>query len=1814
MVAVSDDTGASARYTYDRIGNLLAVDRFAAGQLAVFAFAPARGAAGITVKIKGQGFSTTASQNTVKFNGTSATVSAATATELTTTVPSGATTGPISVTVGTATAASTGSFTVDPGAGGPTITSVAPTLVAIGDAITVTGTRLSPVAGQTSTLLNGLPVATGTLSNTQIVFPAPANVGSGKVSVVTPYGVATSSQDVVVLPAGVAVADIASVKRLTLGAAAQSLSVNTSGKSLAVLYDASLGDFPSLQFSALGDLSINYSVYSQTNVQLAYGTVTANTPTAHLPKASSSATYLVLLSPSQAPATWKMAIEKAPSLGVNGSSLVQGVTAAGQSKRIIFVATTRQNLGFALSDLVFPNATNWVSADFRIYDPDGNFVTSGWCYAEYGGCQANLSDTLAGTYSVVITPPGDGDRTMSFKSTLSTDLTGTLQTDVVQTVNLSRRGQNARLSFSGTAGKTVALQVAGQSTTPVDQPVYYTVYQPDGTQLASVSTTSAATLNLPNLPATGTYLVFVDPSSGETASAQVMLASGTTGGQVTNGASGSFTTTVPGQNVYLTFSATAGQNLGFALSDLMTPNATGYVYLNVFSPDGGAAASQVCYASDGGCQVNLPGTVAGTYSVVVSPPSDGDRTMSFKSTLSTDLTGTLQSDVAQTINLTRRGQNARLSFAGTAGKTVALQVAGQSTTPAERWVYYTVYNPDGTQLSSVNATSAATLNLPNLPMTGTYQVFVDPGYGEAATAQVMLASGTTGGQVTNGATGSFTTTVSGQNVYLTFSATAGQNLGFALSDLVTPNATGYVYLNVFSPDGGTAASQVCYASDAGCQVNLPGTVGGTYSVVVSPPSDGDRTMSFKSTLSTDLTAALTVNTAKALSVTRRGQNGRLTFSGTAGQTMALRVSNQSTGPVDRDVYYTVLAPDGSSVDSMSVRTEGTLNLPGLPASGTYTVFVDPNYGETVSSSVLVASGVTGTSTTGGATGSYSTTIPGQNIYLTFSATAGQNLGFALSDLVTPNATGYVYLNVFSPDGGTAASQVCYATNAGCQVNLPGTVVGTYSVVVSPPSDGNRTMSFKSTLSADVTGALTVNTAKALSVTRRGQNGRLTFSGTAGQTVVLRVANQTTVPVDRYVYYTVLAPDGSSVGSMSVTNEGTLNLPGLPASGTYTVFVDPAFGETVSSSVLVASGVTGAPTTGGATGSYSTTVPGQNVYLTFTATAGQNLGLGLSDLATPNSSYVSLVVYGPDGSYAASETCYSSNNGCQVNLPNTSAGTYSVVVSAPYDGDRTMSFKSTLSADVTGTLTVNTTKTLSVTRRGQNGRLTFSGTAGQTVVLRVANQTTVPADRYVYYTVLAPDGSSVGSMSVTNEGTLNLHGLPASGTYTVFVDPASGETVSSSVLVASGVTGTQTTGGATGSYSTTVPSQNVYLTFTATAGQNLGLGLSDLVTPNANYTFLTVYAPNGDYAAGETCYQSNSGCQVNLPGTIAGTYSVVINAPPDGDRTMSFKSTLSADVTGTLTVNTTKALSVTRRGQNGRLTFSGTAGQTVALRVANQSTGPADRGVYYTVLAPDGSTVSSMSVNSEGTLNLQGLPASGTYTVFVDPYYGETVSSSVLVASGVTGTSTTGGATGSYSTTVPGQNVYLTFTATAGQNLGFALSDMVTPNSTYVYLVFYDPDGGYASSLYCYQSNNGCQINLPNTVAGTYSATVSPPSDGDRTMSFKSTLSADVTGTLAVNTAKALSVTRRGQNGRLTFSGTAGQSLMLQVTGQTTNPTSRDVYYSVYNPDGTYLNSTYGQTSASLPLEQLPVTGTYTVFVDPYYGETVSANLLLKPSN
>ena len=147
LTQVVDPSGNVAVYNYDAVGNLLSITRstVSPSSLAILGFSPTQGAVGQTVTIQGQNFNTTPNSNTVEFNGTAATVTAATANSLTTTVPAGATTGPISVTVGSSTATSSSNFTV---LQIPVITSVSPVQVVNTPTVnfTANGTNLTGAA------------------------------------------------------------------------------------------------------------------------------------------------------------------------------------------------------------------------------------------------------------------------------------------------------------------------------------------------------------------------------------------------------------------------------------------------------------------------------------------------------------------------------------------------------------------------------------------------------------------------------------------------------------------------------------------------------------------------------------------------------------------------------------------------------------------------------------------------------------------------------------------------------------------------------------------------------------------------------------------------------------------------------------------------------------------------------------------------------------------------------------------------------------------------------------------------------------------------------------------------------------------------------------------------------------------------------------------------------------------------------------------------------------------------------------------------------------------------------------------------------------------------------------------------------------------------------------------------------------------------------------------------------------------------------------------------------------------------------------
>ncbi len=148
----------------------------------VTAFSPEIGAAGTEVTITGTNFSTTIADNEVKFNETVATVSVATSTSLTVTVPEGATTGKISIKVGSNIATSIEDFTVEfP----PIITSFVPTSGEIGTEVVITGKNFSATATDNEVKVGETIVIASAATTTSLTITIPNGVTEGKISVTT---------------------------------------------------------------------------------------------------------------------------------------------------------------------------------------------------------------------------------------------------------------------------------------------------------------------------------------------------------------------------------------------------------------------------------------------------------------------------------------------------------------------------------------------------------------------------------------------------------------------------------------------------------------------------------------------------------------------------------------------------------------------------------------------------------------------------------------------------------------------------------------------------------------------------------------------------------------------------------------------------------------------------------------------------------------------------------------------------------------------------------------------------------------------------------------------------------------------------------------------------------------------------------------------------------------------------------------------------------------------------------------------------------------------------------------------------------------------------------------------------------------------------------------------------------------------------------------------------------------------------------------------------------------------------------------------
>jgi len=127
------------------------------------------------VTLTGNGFSTRAGLNQIKFNSVTTTTLSATATTLTTQVPAGATTGPVTVTIGGLTSNGV-NFTVANAGPPPTLTTVSPNVGSVqgGQQTTLTGTGF--VTGTTVKIGNKPASVLTLVSATTMIVQVPASV------------------------------------------------------------------------------------------------------------------------------------------------------------------------------------------------------------------------------------------------------------------------------------------------------------------------------------------------------------------------------------------------------------------------------------------------------------------------------------------------------------------------------------------------------------------------------------------------------------------------------------------------------------------------------------------------------------------------------------------------------------------------------------------------------------------------------------------------------------------------------------------------------------------------------------------------------------------------------------------------------------------------------------------------------------------------------------------------------------------------------------------------------------------------------------------------------------------------------------------------------------------------------------------------------------------------------------------------------------------------------------------------------------------------------------------------------------------------------------------------------------------------------------------------------------------------------------------------------------------------------------------------------------------------------------------------------
>ena len=413
-----------------------------------------------------------------------------------------------------------------------------------------------------------------------------------------------------------------------------------------------------------------------------------------------------------------------------------------------------------------------------------------------------------------------------------------------------------------------------------------------------------------------------------------------------------------------------------------------------------------------------------------------------------------------------------------------------------------------------------------------------------------------------------------------------------------------------------------------------------------------------------------------------------------------------------------------------------------------------------------------------------TIAPGTTGRVTFEGSACRRVSAVIKTSTLTNcAVFYNRFQILNPDGTTLAvsSSVCAGAIVG-PVVLP--TSGTYTVVVAPfgTNSGQATVSVHDVV--DVTGPLTLGQAMNVVLDTPGQRGVWTFTGRQNQRVSAVAHTSTFTSCLVYQTFKIVSgagPDGPALGTIGSLCPGAMVDPvTLPAAGVYTLVLDPA-GSLTGQAAIAAYDVVdvAGPLAFAQPAVGPLTTPGQRGIWTFTGRRNQRVSAAIlsSTISTCNVFYHTLqIVAGP---IAGGAVVGSATGAC--------SGTMLNPITLPADGPYTVVFDPwgssvghvTVAAydvvDVSGQTAVNgPAVSAALVAPGQRAFWTFSGTAGQQVRAVISASTIPQCLIYNSFRIVAgagPDGQALGgSWNMCSGAVIGPFSLPATGVYTMVVDP------------------------------------------------------------------------------------------------------------------------------------------------------------------------------------------------------------------------------------------------------------------------------------------------------------------------------------------------------------------------------------------------------------------------------------------------------------